>query len=373
MASISPAPKPVEPAQPAAPRPIILVVDDAEDVRNLLASLFKRSYAVRLANNGAEALHLAEQVPHPDLILLDIEMPGMDGHAVCKRLKANPITRAIPVIFVTVRGGATNEAAGLRLGAVDYIEKPVSLPIVAARVQAQLAACEMRRQLEKKVAERTRELNASRLEIIHRLARAMEYREGGLTNRVARVAQYIKLLAGAAGARPEICELLMQASPLHDIGTLGVPEVVLRKTESLNAVEWEEMRTHPEVGAEIIGEHRDPVLQAARIMALTHHERWDGKGYPKGLAGEAIPWPGRALALVDAFEAMTSTQRHREPMPVSAAAKIIVAESGKQFDPKLVEAFKKALRGFIGVKKSLRDELEGIHDLNFSADAPPGG
>ena len=368
MDSGSPAPTPAEPAKPSPPRPVILVVDDAEDMRNLLASLFRRSYAVRLAGNGVEALRLAAQLPHPNLILLDIEMPGMDGHAVCRQLKANPITRAIPVIFVTVRSGAVHEAAGLKLGAVDYIEKPFSLPIVAARVQTQLAAYEMRRQLERKVAERTQELNASRLEIIRRLARAMEYREGGLTNRVARIAQYIKLLAGAAGASPEICELLMQASLLHDVGTLGIPEVVLRKTECLNAVEWEEMRRHPEVGAEIIGEHRDPLLQTARIMALTHHERWDGKGYPKGLAGEAIPWPGRAMAVVDAFEAMTSTQRHRDPMPVSAAAKIIAEESGKQFDPKLVQAFAKTLPEFIQVRSALRDELEGIHNLDFSSE-----
>lgn len=374
MDSGSPAPTPAEPAKPSPPRPVILVVDDAEDMRTLLASLFKRSYTVRLAKNGVEALHLAEQLPHPDLILLDIEMPGMDGHAVCKQLKANPITRAIPVIFVTVRSGAKHEAAGLMLGAVDYIEKPFSLPIVFARVQTQLAAYGMRRQLERKVAERTRELNASRLEVIRRLARAMEYREGGLTNRVARIAQYIKLLAGAAGAGPEICELLMQASPLHDVGTLGVPEVVLRKTESLNAVEWEEMRRHPEVGAEIIGEHHDPLLQTARIMALTHHERWDGKGYPKGLAGDAIPWPGRAMAVVDAFEAMTATQRHRDPMPVSAAAKIIAEESGKQFDPKLVAAFGKALPAIVKVRNALRDELEGIHNLDFSAEpGPPPG
>ena len=372
MAASSPAPKQAEPAKAAPRRPIVLVVDDAEDIRMLLASLLKRVYNVRLAAGGTDAIRLAEQVPHPDLILLDIEMPGMDGHAVCKLLKANPLTRGIPVIFVSARGDAKDEAAGLRLGAVDYIEKPVSLPIVAVRVQAHLAAYELRRQLEKKVAERTRELNTTKLEIIRRLARALEYREGGLTNRIARIGEYIKRLASAAGARPEICELLMQAAPLHDIGTLGVPEVVLRKTGSLNAVEWQEMRTHPEIGAQIIGEHRDPLLQAARIMALTHHERWDGEGYPKGLAGDAIPWPGRAIAVVVSFDAMTSTQRHREPLPVAEAAKLIVAGAENKFDPKLVEAFRKALPGLIEVKNTLRDELEGIHNLDFSSRRQPG-
>jgi putative two-component system response regulator len=366
----NPAPGNAVPTEAAAPRPIILVVDDDEEMRNLLATALKSNYAVRLATGGVEAIGLAEQAPHPDLILLDIEMPSMDGYAVCRLLKANPVTRDIPVIFVTVRSDPRDEAEGLKLGAVDYIEKPVSLPIVAMRVRAQLAAHEQHRQLEAKVAERTRELQYSRLDLIRRLARAMEYREGGLTNRVARHSQYVKLLALAAGARREVCELLTQASPLHDIGTLGVAEVVLRKTDRLSAMEWIEMRKHPEIGATIIGEHRDPLLQAARIMALTHHERWDGKGYPKGLAGDAIPWPGRVMAIADAFEAMTATQRYRAPLPVAEAAKRIAAESGKQFDPKLVEAFGRARPKMIEAKNAMRDELEGIHDLDFSASEP---
>ena len=347
-------------------RPLILVADDSEDIRNLFGSMLKSQYDVRFAVNSDEALAGADTDPLPDLILLDVEMPELDGYEVCAQLKANPALAQIPVIFVTGRTDPKDQARGLLAGAVDYITKPISAPITLLRVRTQLALADQRRTLEEQVQARTEELYDTRLDLIRRLARAMEFREGGLTNRVLRVGEYVELLSQSVGLKGKVVEILAQAAPLYDIGKLGVSEHILRKSDRLNDREWEEMRRHPEIGAGIIGEHKDPLLEQARVMALTHHERWDGAGYPKKLAGDAIPVPGRIMAVADAFEAMTSTQRHRSPVSTMEASKIIAAESGKQFDPRVVAAFIKVAKEFDEVRGKYKDELEGIHDLDFA-------
>ena len=350
-------------------RPVILVADDAEDIRSLFGVWLKKDYEVKFAASGTEALAQADTEPLPDLILLDIELPDTDGYEVCKQLKANPSLAAIPVIFVTARNDPKDQARGLMGGAVDYITKPLSAPITLLRVRTQLALVNQRRALEDQIRERTEELYETRLQLIRRLARAMEYREGGITQRVLRVSEYVELLAQSLGLKGKVCEVLSQAAPLYDVGKMGVPEHILTKAEALNEREWAEMRKHPEIGAQIIGKHKDPLLEQARIMALTHHERWDGTGYPAKLKGDAIPVPGRIMAVADAFEAMTATQRHRSPISTMEAAKKISADAGKQFDPKVVAAFMKVAKQFDEVRARHKDELEGIHDLDFGA--PP--
>lgn len=347
-------------------RPVILVADDSEDIRNLFGILLKKNYDVKFAVNSDETLAAADTDPLPNLILLDVEMPELNGYEVCAKLKANPSLSHIPVIFVTARTDPKDQARGLMAGAVDYITKPISAPITMLRVKTQLALVDQRRALEDQIAARTEELHATRLELIQRLARAMEYREGGLTNRVLRVGEYVGLLAHSLGLKSKVVEILSQAAPLYDIGKMGVAEDILKKSNPLNDKEWEEMRKHPEIGAGIIGEHADPLLEQARVMALTHHERWDGTGYPKKLKGNAIPVPGRIMAVADAFEAMTSTQRHRSPISSVEAAKRIAADSGKQFDPAVVAAFMKVVKYFEEVRTRHKDELAGIHDLDFS-------
>jgi len=347
-------------------RPVILVADDSEDIRNLFGIMLKKNYDVKFAVNSDETLAGADTDPLPDLILLDVEMPELNGYEVCARLKANPSLAHIPVIFVTARSDPKDQAKGLLAGAVDYITKPISAPITMLRVRTQLALVDQRRALEDQIAARTEELHETRLELIQRLARAMEFREGGLTNRVLRVGEYVALLTQSLGLKDKVVEILSQAAPLYDIGKMGVSEHILTKSNALNDKEWEEMRRHPEIGAGIIGEHKDPLLEQARIMALTHHERWDGTGYPKKLKGGAIPVPGRIMAVADAFEAMTSTQRHRSPISSVEAAKKIAADSGKQFDPSVAAAFMKVVKEFDEVRHKYKDELEGIHDLNFA-------
>ena len=348
-------------------RPLILVADDSEDIRNLFGVMLQKNHDVRFATNSDETLAGADTDPLPDLILLDVEMPALNGYEVCARLKANPSLAHIPVIFVTSRSDPRDEARGLLAGAVDYIVKPVSAPITLLRVRTQLALLDQRRALEEQILARTEELHDTRIELIRRLARAMEFREGGLTNRVLRVSRYVELLSQAAGLKGRVVEILAQAALLYDIGKMGVSEHILRKSDKLNDKEWEEMRRHPEIGAGIIGEHKYALHEQARIMALSHHERWDGGGYPRKLRGDEIPVAGRIMAVADAFESMTATQRYRSPVSLIEAGRRITAESGKQFDPAVVAAFCKVVRQMEDVRGEFKDELEGIHNLDFAA------
>ena len=347
-------------------RATILVADDSEDVRSLFQTALKSDYDVKLAKDGSEALFQADTEPLPDLILLDVQMPAPNGYEVCAQLKANPVLCNVPVIFISARSDVKDQGKGLALGAVDYITKPFSTPLVLARLRNHLALYDQRRALEEQVRQRTEELRTTRRQIIRRLSRAMEYREGGLTQRVLRVSHYVKALATEAGMDSDTVDILFEAVPLYDIGKIGVPDYVLLKTDQLNKVETSEMRRHPEIGAHIIGQHENPLLATARLMALTHHERWDGKGYPKGLAGEGIPLVGRILAIADAYEAMTATQRHRTPFHTHKAERQIIEAGGTQFDPQLVNAFKNIARDYEKIRRTFHDELEGIHDLDFT-------
>ena len=355
-------------------RPVILAVDDAEDLLALIGKALATEYQVKLAADGGDALTLAAAAPQPDLILLDVEMPGATGYEICQLLKEDPATARIPVIFLTGHVEPAEQLEGLDLGAVDYLTKPINAKLLLARVRIHLALAGRQAELEREVQERTAQLEDARSQLIRRLARAMEFHESAAAgNRVQRVSQYAKLLTQAAGLKPEMAELMQKASPLYDIGKLGVPSEVLRKPGKLTAPDLERMRRHPELGAEIIGEHKDPVLALARTLALTHHERWDGSGYPKKLRGNEIPWPGRVMALVDAFESMTTTQFYRQkPLTVDEAAAQITQGFGKHFDPSLAEAFAKALPVMRKVRETYADALGDMINLDFSPtrDAP---
>jgi len=347
-------------------KPLILVVDDAPDLLALIARALSDNYEVRTAASGALALLAAAADPQPVLILLDVEMEGLTGFDVCKALKTNPATAAIPVIFITGKGEKKNEMLGFTLGAVDYVAKPVNAAVLKLRVATHVALASRRAALEGMVRERTAKLEAAHLEVIHCLGRAMECHESAAAGkRFQRMALYAKLVAEAAGARPAACEMLEKAAPMHDIGKLAVPAEILRRSGELSAPDWERVKRHPEYGAAIIGQQDDPLLNLARIIALTHHEHWDGTGYPKGLKGEAIPWPGRLIAVVDAFEAMTTTQFYRGPLTIEQASQEILRYAGARYDPKLTEAFKKALPAMRRVRAATTDELGDIINLDF--------
>ena len=350
-----------------ARRPLILVVDDSEDMLALMDKALGTEYQVVTAADPGTAIEKAFGDPRPDLILLDIEMPEIDGFEVCRALKGEPATAAIPVIFLTGKSEAQAQVEGLELGAADYLTKSgANAAVLKARVRMHLALADRKVELERLVKQRTEQLENSRGELIRRLARVLEFHESqAVGNRVMRLGHYAKLIAQAAGARPEIADMMMKAAPLHDIGKLGVPSEILRKREKLSAPDWERVKRHPELGAEIIGEHDEPLLKLARQLALTHHEHYDGTGYPKGLKGDAIPWAGRVMAIVDAFEAMTSTQFHRDPLPIERAVGEIERGAGSKYDPKLVEAFKRALPVMHKVRETYADQLGDLINLDF--------
>ena len=307
-------------------RPRLLLVDDEPTNLQVLRHVLQADYRLLFATDGARALQVArEQLPQ--LILLDIMMPGMDGYAVCRALKADPATAGIPVIFITALDDSQDETAGFDVGGVDYLTKPVSPPVVRARVRTHLSLVRMD------------ELRETRLQIVQRLGRAAEYKDNETGMHVIRMSHFSQLLALAAGCSPAWAEDLLNAAPMHDVGKIGIPDAVLRKPGPLDADEWATMRRHPEIGAEIIGEHPSGVLQLAREIALAHHEKWDGSGYPRGLAGEAIPLSARIVAIADVFDALTTRRPYKEPWPVQDALDHIAAQAGKHFDPALVALF----------------------------------
>jgi putative two-component system response regulator len=333
-----------------------------------MAKALASEYQVLTADNAGDAISAAFGDPTPDLILLDVDMPDVSGFEVCRALKAEVPTAAIPVIFVTSRAEAQAQLEGFELGAVDYVAKPINAAVLRARVGLHLALTNHRMELERLVQARTEQLEKTRTELIRRLARVLEFHESSAVgNRVMRLSNYAKLLSQAAGAKPEVAEMMMKAAPLHDIGKLGVPAEILRKAQKLSVPDWERVRRHPQLGAEIIGEHDDPVLKLARILALTHHEHWDGTGYPQALKGEAIPWAGRVMAIVDGFESLTTTQFFRDAVSVEKATEEIIKHAGRKYDPGLIEAFQKALPVMKKVRETYSDQLGDLVNLDFAA------
>ena len=270
-------------------------------------------------------------------------MPGMDGYAVCAALKADPATAAIPVIFVTALTDAADETRGFDAGGVDYITKPVSAPVVRARVRTHLSLV------------RTEELRETRMQIVQRLGRAAEYKDNETGMHVIRMSHFAHRLALAAGCGAEWADDLLNAAPMHDVGKIGIPDAVLQKPGPLDPQEWATMRRHPEIGAEIIGEHPSGVLRLARSVALAHHEKWDGSGYPAGLAGEHIPLEARIVAVADVFDALTSVRPYKKAWAPEDAMAHIAAQAGQHFDPELVHLFAPLLPELLDIRQRWQD------------------
>ncbi|MEW6996721.1 HD-GYP domain-containing protein [Colwelliaceae bacterium BS250] len=336
----------------------ILVVDDNADNIDVLNGILRPFYKVKAALNGEIALKIAHSKQQPDLILLDVMMPGMDGHEVCRQLKANPITSEIPIIFVTAKTEIQDEQIGFELGAVDYITKPVSVPIVQARVKNHLALYNQQRELERQVKARTIELDNTRVEIIRRLGRAAEYKDNETGMHVIRMSYYAKFLAQEINANAEWTELLYNAAPMHDIGKIGIMDNILLKPGKLNADEWLEMQRHVEYGADILGSHKSPLLKVAREICLYHHEKYDGSGYPHQLKGEDIPLSARIVAIADVFDALTSARPYKKAWTVDDALAFIEQQSGAHFDPELIAPFKNCLVKITEVMDKYGDQNE---------------
>jgi len=323
-------------------RPRLLLVDDEPTNLQVLRHILQADYRLLFATDGMRAIEIAQQ-QRPDLILLDIMMPQLDGYAVCRALKSDERTAPIPVLFVTALTDRHDEARGLDEGAVDYLTKPVSAPVVRARVRTHLSLV------------RVDELRETRLQIVQRLGRAAEYKDNETGMHVIRMSHFAKCLALAAGCSPAWAEDLLNAAPMHDVGKIGIPDAVLRKPGPLDAQEWQVMRRHPQIGAEIIGEHPSGLLQMARAIALAHHEKWDGSGYPRGLAGTQIPLEARIVMVADVFDALTTVRPYKQAWTVADAMAHIQAQAGKHFDPQLVALFTPLLPQLLEIKDRWAD------------------
>lgn len=307
-------------------RPRLLLVDDEPTNLHVLRQILGADYRLQFATDGAKALQLAAQ-QKPDLILLDIMMPTLSGYDVCRQLKAQPATRSIPVIFVSAMAEVDDEAEGFEAGGVDYITKPVHAPVVRARVRNHLSLVHVQA------------LRHTRLQIVQRLGCAAEYKDNETSMHVQRMSHFAHALALAIGCSAEWADDLLHAAPMHDVGKIGIPDAVLLKAEPLTESEWHIMRQHPAIGASIIGQHDCGILQMARSIALSHHEKWDGSGYPQGLRGSAIPLAARIAAIADVFDALTSVRPYKRTWSIDEAMAHIQSQAGLHFDPDLVPPF----------------------------------
>lgn len=341
-------------------RKTILMVDDTPDNLVLMNGLLKDTYHTKVANNGERALKMATSMPLPDLILLDIMMPGIDGYEVCRRLKADPVTADIPVIFLTAMTHVEDEQMGFAVGGVDYITKPISLPIVEARVRTHLqnkAARDFLKDqnhfLECEVNKRVEEIAMIQDVTIMAMASLAETRDNETGAHIRRTQNYVRSLALALRGHPrfdeyltnEVIDLLYKSAPLHDIGKVGIPDAILLKPGKLTAAEFEIMKTHTTLGRDaiLVAERRlalpNSFLRFAREIAYSHQEKWDGSGYPQGLTEESIPLSARLMAVADVYDALISKRVYKPAFSHEKAIEIITEGRGSHFDPDMVDAF----------------------------------
>ncbi|MDD5297733.1 MAG: two-component system response regulator [Rhodocyclaceae bacterium] len=356
----------------------ILIVDDSPENLTVLSELLQPLYRVRAANSGRKALAIAATAPRPDLILLDVMMPGMDGYQVFELLHGDPATREIPVIFVTAMDSHEAEIRGLAVGAVDYITKPIVPPVVLARVRTHLELKRARDRLagqntwlEAEVARRMAENELIQEVSIRALAHLAETRDPETGNHILRTQSYVHELARRLKEHPRFSttlsdryiRLLARSAPLHDIGKVGVPDVILQKPGPLTPDEWVIMKTHARLGSEAIEmaewDINTPVdfLALAKEIAHWHHEKWDGTGYPDGLKGDAIPLSARLMALADVFDALISRRVYKAPMPPEKARDIIAEGRGKHFDPDITDAFLAGFEAFVAIARRHSDPV----------------
>ena len=354
----------------------VLVVDDTPDNLTLINNLLRDRYRVKLANGGERALRICATDSKPDLILLDIMMPEIDGYEVCRRLKANPATMDIPVIFLTAKVQVEDEQLGFDVGAVDYITKPVSPPILLARVKTHLALAQARTflrdqncHLQHLVNERTRELEQLQDVVILAMSSLAETRDNDTGNHIRRTQHYVRALGRALAAHPDFAgqldelsiELLFKSAPLHDIGKVGIPDAILLKPGRLSGDEFEIMKKHTTYGRDAIASAEkhlgidNSFLRLAREIAYSHQEKWDGSGYPEGLSGEAIPLSARIMAIADVYDALISKRVYKPAFSHEEAIALIHKGRGNHFDPQLVDIFMEISDEFARIAQEFRD------------------
>ncbi|KGK59349.1 chemotaxis protein CheY [Xanthomonas cannabis pv. phaseoli] len=317
-------------------RPLLCVDDESSNLATL-RQLLRDDFPLVFAKTGGEALDAVTR-HQPALILLDVELPDMDGYAVARTLKQQPASQTIPILFVTARSSEQDERAGLDAGAADYVSKPYSPALLKARIGTQL-----------KLAECTRLAQQYR-DAIHLLGTAGQGQDVDTGAHIWRMAVYARVLAEAAGWSPQQAQVLQDAAPLHDAGKIAVPGSILHKPDVLDEHERSVVRQHPQAGHDLLRHGRGPVFQLAADIALHHHECWDGSGYPQGLAGEAIPEAARIVAVADVFDALCGRRAYKAPWTVEDAMRKIESMAGKQLEPRLVQHFREALPQILQIK-----------------------
>ena len=364
-----------------ASKPSVLIVDDTAENLTVMTGLLKDQYRTKVATSGERALKVVAADPLLDLILLDIMMPGMDGYEVCRRLKADPKTKEIPVIFLTAKAEVADEQMGFDVGAVDYITKPISPPIVMARIKTHLtlkAAADFLKDknvyLESEVAKRTREVQVVQDVTIMAMASLAETRDNETGNHLRRTQNYVRALAKKLQSNPKFAallddttvEMLYKSAPLHDIGKVGIPDAILLKPGKLTPEEFEIMKTHTTLGRNAIMEAEKLIdapstfLRLAREIAHYHQEKWDGSGYPEKLAAEAIPVSARLMAVADVYDALISRRVYKPPFPREKAVGIIREGRGSHFDPEMVDAFLAIEADFHAIAEQYADSEEDV-------------
>ncbi|GAA61893.1 cyclic di-GMP phosphodiesterase response regulator RpfG [Pseudoalteromonas sp. BSi20652] len=322
-----------------ADRPRVLIVDDEPANLKVMREVLGNQYRMSFAKSGDAALALLEK-DLPQLILLDIMMPDMNGFEVCQLVKSNPRTSHIPIIFVTALGDESDEFKGFELGAVDYITKPISPAIVRARVKTHLSLVQ------------AEQLKQAHIDLVQRLGRAAEYKDTDTGEHIVRMSQYSKVLALALGMPEHQAELLRQAAPMHDVGKIGIPDAILLKPGRLTSEEFTYMKEHAVIGAKILANSSSPLLQLAHKLAIEHHEKWDGSGYPNGIKGEEISIEGRIVAVADVFDALTSKRPYKEAWSVEKTILHMQDQAGAHFDPALIELFVSKLDDILAIKNA---------------------
>ena len=341
---------------------ILIVDDEPANLKLLDKMLAAQGYTNRvLLQDPREVLDTYQRV-RPCLILLDINMPHLDGCAVMEQLKALDDPLLPPIVVLTAQSGRESLLKALAAGAADFIPKPFDRAELLMRVRNLLEANRSRRLLheqkavlEEMVAARTRELHDTRLAVIRRLGRAAEFRDNETGNHIVRMSRTSALLAEGLGWSATEVDLMLNASPMHDVGKIGIPDAILFKPGKLDPQEFEVMKTHARIGAELLSGDDSPLFVLAREIALTHHEKWDGTGYPQGLAGEAIPQSGRIVAVADVFDALTSSRPYKRAWPVEEALRYIREGAGKHFDPAVVAIFEQRFDEVLAIRNAARD------------------
>ena len=338
----------------------LLIVDDNKSNIKILNELLRDEYNINVATNGMDALKIAASDFPPDLVLLDVMMPEMDGYEVFRRLKESEQTKDIPILFITAKVGVEDEQKGLELGAVDYITKPISPPIVLARVRNHMELKVHKDRLEELVDQRTKQLQEGYVDTINRLTLASEYKDEDTGSHIRRISYYTKEIAKVLGADHEFCESIFFASPMHDIGKVSIPDTILLKQGPLDDQEWQVMTTHPKIGASILEGSGSPYLQMAVDIALCHHERWDGNGYPNGLKGEDIPITARIMNIADQYDALRSKRPYKPAFDHIKTIEIIIKSDGRtipeHFDPDVLSAFEKVSGTFADIYEAHKDD-----------------